>query len=146
MEDYGGKCHRWSVKSYGGSTLKLQDRRTCLPLAAARKYAFITCMCLLGVINMCLLMVIQYVHGLVESVVQGHHICKRVWYPTVCGVLKFTCKDRNDDCFASGVGLPHMFVGGWPSRVAWKVQGASAHAIFITHKHKSTNLICVHAK
>ena len=43
-------------------------------------------------------------------------------------------------CFVpSEVGLPHLS-GSWPSRVVWKAQGASAHAIFVTREHKSTNL------
>jgi len=51
---------------------------------------------------------------LIESVVGGLHICKRVRSPTVCEGLQLTCKDRNDDCFASclqvSIGLPCLFV------------------------------------
>jgi len=38
---------------------------------------------------------------LIESVVRGHHISKRVRSPTVCEVLQLTRKDRNDDHFAA---------------------------------------------
>ena len=37
---------------------------------------------------------------LIESVVGGLHICKRVQSPTVCEGLQHTRKERDDDCFA----------------------------------------------
>jgi len=38
---------------------------------------------------------------LIESVVGGLHICKRVWSPAVCESLQLTRKDRNDDRFTA---------------------------------------------
>ena len=38
---------------------------------------------------------------LIESVVGGLHICKRVQSPTVCEGLQLTRKDRDDDRFAA---------------------------------------------
>jgi len=38
---------------------------------------------------------------LIESVVGGLHICKRVRSPTVCKGLQLTRKDRNDDILAA---------------------------------------------
>jgi len=38
---------------------------------------------------------------LIESVVGGLHICKRVRSPTVCEGLRLTHEDRNDDRFAA---------------------------------------------
>ena len=65
-----------------------------------------------------------YLH---ESVVRGDHIYKRVWSPTVGEVLQLTCEQRNDhDCFA-------VYLGGWLSRVAWRVRGASVHVISLSH-------------
>ena len=52
----------------------------CLPLAAARKYAFIICMHLLVVITMHLLMVLQYVHKLlIESKLLEIYLTKMLW-------------------------------------------------------------------
>ena len=111
-----------------------------LSLAAARKYALIICMRLLAVISMRLLTVDLYLLliestastaslseedavYLIESVVGGLHICKRVRSPTVCEGLQFTCEDRNDDRFAACLQVQVFLVclsGGWPSRVVWK--------------------------
>ena len=113
-----------------------------LSLAAARKYALIIRMRLLAVISMSLLTVLQYVHVLfiestastaslsdedavylVESVVGGLHICKRVQSLTVCEGLQLTREDGNDDRFSVCLQV-HVFLvclsGGWPSRVVWK--------------------------
>jgi len=38
---------------------------------------------------------------LIESVVGGLHICKRVRSPIGCEGLQLTCEDRNDDRFAA---------------------------------------------
>ena len=38
---------------------------------------------------------------LIDSVVGGLHICKRVRSPTVCEGLQLTRQDRNDDRFAA---------------------------------------------
>ena len=86
---------------------------------------------------------------LIESVVGGGlHICKRVRSPTVREGLQLTHEDRNDDCFAaslSGVGLPRLFVRQLAVQGSLE-SGASAHAIFVTRGHKSTNLTRVCAK
>ena len=74
------------------------------------------CMRLLAIISVRLLTVL-YLHVLftelwrlsdedavylIESVVRGLHICKRVRSPTVCeGLQPFTREDRNDDRFAA---------------------------------------------
>ena len=38
---------------------------------------------------------------LIESVVGGLHICKRVRSPTVCEGLQLTCEERNNDRLAA---------------------------------------------
>ena len=79
---------------------------------------------------------------LIESVVGGLHICKRVRSPTVCEGLQLTREDRNDDlfcCVPSGVGLPRLFVE-WLAIQGNLESGASVCAIFVTREHKSTNL------
>ena len=66
---------------------------------------------------------------LIESVVGGLHICKRVRSSTipytVCeGLQPFTREDRNDDRFAACLQVQVFLVrfsGGWPPRVVWKV-------------------------
>jgi len=55
--------------------------------------------------------------------------------PYVCEVLQLTRKDRSDDRFAVYLQVYIFLIclsGSWPSTVAWKAQGASAHAVFIT--------------
>ena len=60
-------------------------------------------------------------------------VCKSLLAPTV------VCTMIIINCVLSVVGLPHLFSsGGWPSRIVWKAQGASARAIFVTREHKST--------
>ena len=84
---------------------------------------------------------------MIESVVGGLHICKRVRSPTVFVGLQLAHEDRNDDRFAafaaclqpSGVGLPSLFVGRLAIRGSLE-SGASARTIFTTRGHKSTNL------
>ena len=60
---------------------------------------------------------------LIESVVGGLHICKRVRSSTVCEGLQLTREDTNDDRFAACLQVQVFLVclsGGWPSRVVWK--------------------------
>jgi len=62
---------------------------------------------------------------LIESVVGGLHIRKRVRSPTVFEGLQLFC------CVPSGVGLPRLFVGRLAIQGSLK-SGASARAIFVT--------------
>jgi len=76
---------------------------------------------------------------LIESVVGGLHICKRVRSSTVSEGLQLTRKGTNDDRFAACLQVQVFLVclsGGWPSRVVWKavLLGASARAIFVTRE------------
>ena len=57
---------------------------------------------------------------LIESVVGGLHICKRVQSPTVCEGLQLTREDRNDDHFAACLQGLVCLSDGWPSLVVWK--------------------------
>ena len=73
---------------------------------------------------------------LIEGVVGGLHICKRVRSPTVFMGLQLIREDRNDDHFAaclqpSSVGLPRLFVG-WLAIQGSLESSASARAIFVT--------------
>jgi len=58
---------------------------------------------------------------LIESVVEGLHICKRVQSPIVCVGLQLKREDRNDDRFAACLQVLVCLSGGWPSMVVWKV-------------------------
>ena len=60
---------------------------------------------------------------LIESVVGGLHICKRVRSPTVCEGLQLSREDRNDDCFTACHQVYIFLIclsGSWPSRVVCK--------------------------
>ena len=60
---------------------------------------------------------------LIESVVGGLHICKRVRSSPVCEGLQLTHEDTNDDRFAACLQVQVFLVclsGGWTSRVVWK--------------------------
>ena len=60
---------------------------------------------------------------LIESVVGGRHIYKRVRSSTVCEGLQLTREDTKDDRFAACLQVQVFLVcfsGGWTSRVVWK--------------------------
>ena len=57
---------------------------------------------------------------LIDSVVRGLHICKRVRSLTVCEGLQLTRENRNDDRFAACLEGLVCLSGGWPSMVVWK--------------------------
>ena len=57
---------------------------------------------------------------LIESVVGGLHICKRVRSPTVCEGRQLTREDRKGDRFAACLQVLVCLSGGWPSMVVWK--------------------------
>jgi len=98
-----------------------------LSLAAARKYALIICMHLLAVISMRLLTVLYLLFiestaslsdkdavYLIESVVGGLHICKRVRSPTVCEGLQLNTRRQKRwpfCCVPSGAGPSRLFFG-----------------------------------
>ena len=67
---------------------------------------------------------------LIDSVVRGLHISKRVRFPTACKGLELTRAFRRR--FSSFVG--QLAIQGTLE------SGASACAIFVTREHKSTNL------
>ena len=54
---------------------------------------------------------------LIESVVRGLYICKKVRFPTVREGLQLTCEDRNDVRFTVCLQVEVFLVclsGGWP--------------------------------
>jgi len=68
---------------------------------------------------------------LIESVVGGLHICKRVRSPTVCEGLQLAREDRNNTpfcCMPSGAGLSRLFVGRLAIQGSLE-SGASTHAV-----------------
>ena len=60
-----------------------------------------------------------YLH---ESVVQGHHVYKRVWSPVVGEILQLSCEEDNDhDRFSVSVMKAEFVVGHAPRRLSCTV-------------------------
>ena len=110
-------------------------------------------MCLLYVCAYQRLVVYALINGiiirkrvyLIESDVGGRlcHICKRVRPLLFVRAFNLHTKTETKTVLlrAFRVGLPCLFVGQLAIQGSLE-SGASARAIFVTHKHRSTNSIC----